>query len=285
VTPDEVAQQRLPRHRVIGGGQLWALTDGVFRPTPDYFGVTDPSKQTQQLFARGNALGSLPLGAFLYRSPHGRLVAVDAGQGPVHYPIRDAGHGDLTDCGDISGGLLPQQFEAIGINPDEVTDVVLTHLHSDHIGWLVRPSDAMFANATVWCGRADYEYFVREQPAQLAELYAEQRLVLLDDQLDLNAELQIVPAPGHTPGHLVVSIREADRRYLLLGDAVTCPEQLGQPSWHSVGDVDVGQAERTRRWLWQELAKPGTIGTGSHFPAADFGRVVGTDGGRRWETR
>jgi glyoxylase-like metal-dependent hydrolase (beta-lactamase superfamily II) len=269
---------------MIGSGQLWALTDGVFRPTPHYFGVTDPSEQAQQLFAPGSALESLPLGVFLYRSSRGRLVAVDAGQGPVRYPIRDDADGDVKDCGEISGGLLPQQFDAIGISPDAVTDVVLTHLHSDHIGWLVRPSDPMFANATVWCGRADYEYFVREQQAQLAELYAQNQLVLLDDEKDLNAELRIVPAPGHTPGHMVVSIREAGQRYLLLGDAMTCPEQLGQPSWHSIGDVDVARAARTRRWLWQELAKPATVGTGSHFPAAALGRVVGTDGGQRWET-
>jgi glyoxylase-like metal-dependent hydrolase (beta-lactamase superfamily II) len=75
-----------------------------------------------------------------------------------------------------------------------------------------------------------------------------------------------VQTPGHTPGHLFVVVSSDGRRALLLGDAVTCPVQLDEPTWHSIGDVDPGLATRTRERLWRELKGEDVSGTGAHFP-------------------
>lgn len=81
-------------------------------------------------------------------------------------------------------------------------------------------------------------------------------------------------APGHTPGHLCVVLSSGQERALLLGDASTCPLQLDEPAWHSMGDVDPALAARTRERLWRELEDGHAIGTGAHFPELRFGRVL-----------
>jgi hypothetical protein len=66
-----------------------------------------------------------------------------------------------------------------------------------------------------------------------------------------------------------------------LGDAVTSPIQLGEPAWHSMGDVDPVLAARTRERLWREPEDEQTIGVGAHFPELGFGRLR-TGTARRW---
>jgi hypothetical protein len=80
----------------------------------------------------------------------------------------------------------------------------------------------------------------------------------------------------------VVLSSGADRA-LLLGDAITCPIQLDEPTWHSIADVDPALADRTRERLWRELEADRTIGSGAHFPELQFGRVL-SGAGRRWVT-
>lgn len=88
-------------------------------------------------------------------------------------------------------------------------------------------------------------------------------------------------APGHTPGHLCVVLSSGAQGALLLGDAITCPVQLDEPAWHSLGDVDPALAGRTRERLWRELEDDRTAGAGAHFPGLQFGRVL-RGVARRW---
>lgn len=75
-----------------------------------------------------------------------------------------------------------------------------------------------------------------------------------------------------------------DRRALLLGDAITHPVQLDEPTWHSFGDVDPDLAHHTRERLWRTLEAPRITGTGAHFPGLRFGRVDAQASPRRWYT-
>ena len=81
--------------------------------------------------------------------------------------------------------------------------------------------------------------------------------------------------PGHTPGHLCVSVTSGDKRLLLLGDAITCPVQLAEPGWRSLGNVAPARADRTRRGLWSEPGAERTSGVRAHFPQLARGSVIG----------
>jgi glyoxylase-like metal-dependent hydrolase (beta-lactamase superfamily II) len=166
--------------------------------------------------------------------------------------------------------------------------VVCTHLHSDHVGWLfdldARP---VFGRASIWFGAGDWSLFVTGPEELRPHLRAgfqapTARLRPIERETTVAPGVTAIPAPGHTPGHLCVVVSSGPERALLLGDAVTCPVQLGEPAWHSFGDVDPGRADRTREWLWRELGDGRTVGAGAHFPELRFGRVLTEAGRRRW---
>ena len=96
-------------------------------------------------------------------------------------------------------------------------------------------------------------------------------------------EVALVPAPGHTPGHMMVSMESAEERALLVADAFLHPAQISEPDWVSMFDMDPGRERETRRRLLDELETGDVLFAASHFPDPAFGRVV-RDGGRlSWE--
>lgn len=255
---------------LIGDIEVTAVSDGTFIARPSYFGSSVPVDARPDFFNRAGAAW-LPIGTFVIRVDD-RLLLVDAGLGPQtqHMP----------DGMQLVGGQLLTGLGAVGISPHQVTDVICTHLHSDHVGWLFDVhGNPVFASATIWCGAADWEYYV----GNVIEMAPHIRAGFLEaDRIRLKAIHQDVPimrgvtavlTPGHTPGSLSVEITSGAERLLLVGDAITCPIQLEQPTWHSFGDVDIALAERTRHRLWHELADERTLGVGAHFPLLQAGRV------------
>jgi glyoxylase-like metal-dependent hydrolase (beta-lactamase superfamily II) len=255
--------------------RLTFLSDGHFYPRPCYFGAAAGKPAHRSLFEPGGQLADLPLGVFAITTPGGRLILVDAGLGPP------PGDRESYECFRFAGGELPGQLAAAGVRGAEVTDLVITHLHADHHGWLTRPNATLaFPRARVWLGRDDYDYFVTGRHESMSEadrdcltgLVREGRVELVRDA-GLTRGVTLRHSPGHTPGHLTVEVRSGAERVILLGDAMTCPHQLAEPEWHSLGDVDPVLALTTRNALWRELEQPETVGVGSHFPGLGAGRV------------
>lgn len=263
----------------VGEIRVDAVSDGTFVARPSYFGA--PSSAHPELFDRDGAAW-LPIGSFVVRAGD-RVVLVDAGLGPEAQRLPD---GML-----LVGGQLPVGLRALGVAPDDVTDVVCTHLHADHVGWLFDPrGEPLFPAAPIWFGAADAEHFV-DGPGEMAPhvrtgfhaLAGSPRLRPLTADAVLAPGVEAVLTPGHTPGHLCLSLTSGQRRLLLLGDAITCPVQHGEPTWGSFSDVDPALADRTRQHLWRELADGRTTGVGAHFPQLAPGRVAGAPA-PRWRT-
>lgn len=263
----------------VGDLTLHAVPDGTFMARPRYFGEHVPGDAHPELFDRDQT-AFLPIGCFLIRTA-GRLVLVDAGMGPAMDRLP---HGMY-----LVGGQLPAGLRALGVVPGDITDVVCTHLHGDHVGWLFDlASRPFFPNATIWYGAADHTHFVTGAGDMAGHIGAgfsapdnADRLRPLDRDTTIATGVTVQLTPGHTPGHLCVVLSSGADRALLLGDAVTCPVQLDEPSWHSLSDVDPVLAARTRDRLWRELEDGHTLGAGAHFPELRFGRVLpGT--ARRW---
>lgn len=265
----------------IGDLQLQPVSDGTFVARPAYFGDHLPSRTHQALFNRHDTAW-LPIGCFVV-SARDRIVLIDAGLGPE---MQQMAHGMHLVGGQLLTGLL-----ALGITPTDVTDVVCTHLHSDHVGWLFDlDCEPVFPQATIWLGVADWRHFVAgagHMALHIREGFRTpahaSRIGLIDQDTTVAPGITALLTPGHTPGHICVVVSSGRERALLLGDAITCPIQLDEPTWHSIGDVDPALADRTREHLWRELEDEYTIGVGAHFPELQFGRVLsGTV--RRWVT-
>lgn len=261
----------------IGEIRLDAISDGAFVARPSYFGAGAGARP--ELFDRHGAAW-LPIGCFLIRTGD-RVVLLDAGLGPDMQQLRGGMH--------LVGGQLPTGLRALGVAPGEVTDVVCSHLHDDHVGWLfdldARP---VFANATIHFGAGDWSHFVTG-PGEMADHIGAglqsptARVRTLEQDTVLAPGLTAVLTPGHTPGHLCLVLASGTERVLLLGDAVTCPLQLDEPAWHAMSDVDPALAARTREKLWRELEDERSLGVGAHFPELRHGRVL-PGVSRRWLT-
>jgi glyoxylase-like metal-dependent hydrolase (beta-lactamase superfamily II) len=267
----------------VGSIVISAISDGTFIARPSYFGDDATADGHHDLFdRRGQAW--LPIGCFLVRSG-ARCVLVDAGMGPTQTSGGD------DDPSRLVGGQLHVGLRALGIERDDITDVVCTHLHPDHVGWLFdlesRPG---FPHATIWFGAEDWQHFIEPRDPLVQDhihqgfrLHAgDARLRPIDRDTSVAPGITAIRTPGHTPGHLCVVVASDGQRALLLGDAITCPVQLDESTWHSIGDVDPDLANRTRERLWRELEGDDVTGTGAHFPELKFGRVLNGSGKRWW---
>jgi glyoxylase-like metal-dependent hydrolase (beta-lactamase superfamily II) len=251
----------------VGDRRVIGLVDGFFTMNEGFMNV--PGYQRQFEDESGHA--NLPVASFLVEGDETLLI--------------DAGVGPFSVVG-LSGGALLDELVAVGVQPDEIDVIAVSHLHLDHDGWLATEDRGVtFPNAVIHVGRGDYERFVIGDPtrfrmaphkkAALAELLAADRVVLVDDATEIVPGVVALPTPGHTPGHLAFAIRDRGERLLVLGDAMYCPAQLTDADLTAMHDVDPALARRSRELIQRELETHETSAVGCHFPGLRAARVVG----------
>lgn len=219
----------------------------------------------------------MDLGSFLVRSGD-RIVLVDLGVGPRSF------HEAF-----VSGGLLANLARA-DVEPEQVTDVVFSHLHVDHVGWASLEGRATFPRATYRAHADDWNFFMNGElkDPDLDPLVRTvldpiaDRFEFFDDEVELLPGLRARPAPGHTPGNTVFVVVDGNERALLLGDVAHTIAEVTEPEWESLFDIDPVAAGAVRRALADELEATGDPFTSSHFPELGFGRLVTADGLRRF---
>jgi glyoxylase-like metal-dependent hydrolase (beta-lactamase superfamily II) len=257
----------------VGELRIDPVIDGAgrFAPTKAFRGTTDAQWAIHQDLLDEDGLLGFSMGGFLIR-------------GLGHTTLVDLGLGPRTFLG-IQGGAFLDELGALGVQPGDVTDVVFTHLHFDHIGWAcIDDGRPAFPRATYRCAPADWDHFMVEHPDETAELLGpiRDRFELWDPAATLLPGLDTLAAPGHTPGSTVVVLSSGAERAMLLGDVVHCPVELVDDEWASMFDVDPALAARTRIALNRELEGSGTPAVAAHFPGLEFGRLLRAAGRRRW---
>ena len=272
----------------LDGISVTALSDGEAHVPPDAL-LNKPASAWARHAELLDDDGDLHVnfGGFLVRTPQ-RTIVVDCGIGAGAKP--ETGIGRFRD-----------NLRAAGVVPPDVTDVIFTHLHFDHVGWATDGRRVLFDGATHWCHALDWAYFCGEDPAvedgpgmdDFGAIPAPQRLAPLAGRMMLidGGATEIAPgvevrhAPGHTPGHCIVVLGTGTQRAALLADAAHSPVELLEDDWASPTDVDPALAQRTRARLARWLVDTGTPATMTHDGGNRFGRVVaGAGGARRWET-
>ena len=265
----------------VGDRRVLGIADGMFTMTEGFMSV--PGYQHHFDDATGSA--NLPVGSFVVEGD--RTVLIDAGIGP--FAIQG-----------LVGGNLVDELAAIGVQPADVDDIALSHLHLDHDGWIAtRDAGFTFANATVHVGRGDYERFVvsdpddeyrmaRHKKEALVRLFDAGRVQLVEDVTEVLPGIVAIPTPGHTPGHLAFAVRDRGERLLILGDAMYCPAQLTEMDLTAMHDIDPALARRSRELLAREMEshEERTQGVGCHFPGLHAARVLGGDASgtrRAWD--
>jgi glyoxylase-like metal-dependent hydrolase (beta-lactamase superfamily II) len=268
----------------IGEYEILPVIDGTMRsrPTITFPNTTDDDWQPHRDLLDEFGLLNFAFGGFLVRGgPGGRVVLVDAG----------LGHHEMF--GKQRGGQLLESLAVYGLRPEDVTDVVFTHLHLDHVGWASDAGAVVFSNAAYRCDVRDWEYYytnpaaadpssARVSPLKEALTPAADRVTTWKDDAAILPGINVMHAPGHTPGSAIIVVSSGEARALLLGDVVHCPIELLDDEWAGMMDVDPALAKRTRVALAREIEGQDVPIAAAHFPDLKFGRLLLGEGQRRW---
>ncbi len=212
-----------------------------------------------------------------------RTVLIDAGSGPNFMP---------------SAGKLPDALDALGVAPQDVTHVVFTHAHPDHLwGVLDDFDDLLFPQADYLIGRVEHDYWRDPATAETIDegrlsfvAGAQRHLAAIGDRLatfeDGDAVLPGLTARasfGHTPGHMAFEVQNGTEAVMILGDCIGNHHvAFARPDWLSGADQDPQLAATTRIALLDRLAAEQLPFIGFHLPFPGIGRAVQADDGFRF---
>ncbi|WP_122073063.1 MBL fold metallo-hydrolase [Pseudophaeobacter sp. EL27] len=279
------AKSGMPGQLTLGEMQVMTLSDGhLTLPRSMLFAGLEPGAVDQILQARGVAAGAIhpPINVTLLRHA-GRVVLFDAGSGP----------GFQSTAGQLTAAL-----DTVGLAPDEVTHVVFTHCHPDHLwGVLDDFDDPLFPNAQYLMGEVEWEYWFDPNTASTISgdrasmaVGARRRLEAIEERLSRFGDGQeILPGVaahasyGHTPGHMSFELRDGQKSALIGGDAIGNHHvSFAQPGWAIGTDQDVDLAAKTRFRLLDMLAHDQMQLIGYHLPNGGIGRVETAQNGYRF---
>ena len=234
------------------------LLPGLAEKAPEFVGVfqNGPVPAVDQTF---------------YFQKDGHKVLVDGGWGKEH---KVEGH---------TADLLHEN----GIAEDEITDILLTHMDTDHIGGLLSNGAPVYPNATLWISAPEYEAWVGgggvnrgEAAVELAKKVAAAYKVRQFNYGDeLLPGVTAVDASGHTPGHTAYDIVSGDEKMTIAGDILhIAPVQLARPDLSTVYDMEGEKAAAARKRLLERAAGERALFAGMHFPMVSDVRKIPDNG-------
>ena len=174
---------------------------------------------------------------------------------------------------------------AAGISIDDVDFVMCTHLHVDHVGWNTRLENGRwvptFPNARYIFAKQEFDYWA-EQNAKahvapfvdsvLPVVEANRHEIVTNDH-QIGDHVRILPTPGHTPGHVAITMGRGKDAAVFSGDLMHSPIQALYPEMSVKFDVDRETAAKTRRSFLERYCDTDTLCCTAHFPSPSVGRI------------
>lgn len=224
------------------------------------------------------------------------LAAAGQTDGQIHLSIqpllvRDGDRLVLIDTGARgqmgTEGKLMASLRAAGVEPGQITDILISHAHGDHVGGLAGADGALaFPNAVVRLSAPEWDYMKAGaaqagEAALLAAVTPKVRTFAPGAQV--TPSIKAVPLAGHTPGHSGYEIVSGADRLLYIGDAMHSPVlSVQRPEWRNAWDGDSAAAVATRQGLLERAASQEQRLYAVHFPFPGLGKVQRRDDGFVW---
>ncbi len=261
----------------LGSAKLTVVSDGHLATPTTGLGVNADPAEVQAFLTRH------------FLSPttnysHTNHLLIELGDAKI---LVDVGSGDrFLD----TAGRLMSNLETAGIDASDITHVVITHAHPDHI-WGVRDDfdEAIIPDAQYLIGGAERDYWMQDGLLTSAPAEAQQFIAgaqnsinvdgadwqLLSNDQEIAPGVRVIDTPGHTPGHMAVVVESDGQQLIALGDSMNHAwMNFAHPDWVNGFDMDGDQTAATRRRLLDMAVADDIAVLGYHFPFPGVGNVM-----------
>ena len=266
------------QRRKVGEATVTALLDGYLDVAPALMSTYDAEAAGQSLARYGQTMQAdglrIPVNGYLIQAG-GKTTLIDTGTSNLFAPTL---------------GTLGANLAAAGVSPEEIDQIILTHMHVDHVGGLIDANGAaMFPNAELIVSQTEWDFWYSDemrtaagegaaaffQAARMTTTPYQDRLKLVTGDADLGGGLSTQALPGHTPGHQGVLLNSGDDSLLFWGDVIHMTGiQFAYPDVTLAFDTDAAVTKATRAKMLDMAAADGLRVTGAHLDFPGFGLVL-----------
>lgn len=257
----------------VGDIEVIQMYDGIWEKPHDPGFIKNASlDQTKAALKAGGLTDAhvpIPFTVTAVRTPGG-LVLFDSGTGGQLFPT----------SGNITKNNL---WQTAGINPAEVTNIIVTHFHPDHItGLMAKDTNApIFPKAQIHVSAAEYKFWTNPAITAGAAKRIQSVFPSWKNIRQFEGDVEVVPGvraistPGHTPGHTSYHIGSGSQQLIALGDVTNIRAlNVANPGWHLVFDADANLAEANRRKIFDRAIAEKITLTGYHWGMPGAGTLA-----------
>ena len=224
---------------------------------------------------------------------NGKIILVDTGNGDKW----DSKMKAILDT-DPSVVNIQASLGELSVKPDEITDVICSHLHFDHAGGntslngeTVIPT---FPNAKYLFSPIELEAMQEQTDNPFDEyirlvfedsvlpVIESGQSVMMDNDFDLCRGINILPSPGHSPGHYCIELQSKNSQGIITGDIFHNPIQVNYPHWTTMFCDNKEQANETRIKLVDDLIDSETIILAAHFAGTTAGKIISESNNKKF---
>ena len=275
----------------IGDFQAYLLHDTQFTyKGADFFSNVDPDQAAKELANYHQSMDKIPspyLSLLLVRED--QKILIDTGLGFRSEPVEFKGMKIPIE------GKMRARLGELNISEDSITDVILTHLHPDHIGGVCDEHlQPIFSRANhhihqhewdYWYGTAgegENPFFKSFVQQNIDPLHKDQLNLIARDEHELLPGIVTIKVPGHTPGQIAVRIESKGQKLLFISDVWIHPLHIKHTDWQTIYDLDHDLAKASRIKLLEMAYEEDMSVQSFHFQFPGLGHIDKTTSGWKW---